>query len=398
MTFALSSEADLVGSTRSFKNLQGSYARFETDLNDPLSNAGAVRRPHLKLQPVPNESDECLNRFFTHHALGSSNFSEVPKEVSLVIDHKYDKGNIGVNRWKVMGAATEPVIYNLDDASLNHMRFTSPPLEADLEMTGIAAVELMMVFPHGDGDGADISDVGGAISSNENTHLDDKDPGIHEKLLSRSGSGSEGDKCAGTEGSKDVPVRSRYPVNTGDLIVLLECIEENGKAAYVSEALLRLRHRKNHAEGKETHTVATANAFPFEYMPVRTFIKADDLQASRRAFSAADSSSILGTKMDSNTKGSSPGFSPGLPADQRSMVANMETVVVEMLPMSFMFKRGQRIRVAIYGADTDCLTPQSEDPSMLSIFTGNMGNMEKERGKNKPMVHGFSKISIPCAN
>jgi predicted acyl esterase len=143
----------------------------------------------------------------------------------------------------------------------SQLRFTSSPLETDLEVTGIPTVEFW--------------------------------------------------------------VNATVPL--ADLFVSLQCVQENGISCYVTEGNLRLQHRHYHnGESGAEHPIYQPS---LDYLPMRTF-------------SQIDSSKDL---------------------------SKFQLAWMDLLPVSFLFKKGQRIRIAVYGADIKHFTPTATEPYNLCL-------------------------------
>lgn len=105
----------------------------------------------------------------------------------------------------------------------------------------------------------------------------------------------------------------------GSFFVYLEDINEWGEIAYVTEGLLRAIHRRS-----------SARQAPYrDVVPYQSFIKND--------------------------------ASPLIPG-------SVETLVIDLIPTSYLFKKGHRIRVALAGADKDHFVLTPESPPTVSYY------------------------------
>jgi len=116
---------------------------------------------------------------------------------------------------------------------------------------------------------------------------------------------------------------------SADLFVSLQCVQENGVSCYVTEGCLRLMHRYYHNGQKDADSVTPCDHLPLDYLPVRSFNKCDSTQD----------------------------------------VSKFQLAWVDMLPVSFLFRKGQRIRVAVYGADIVNFTPVAKESYKLNLRT-----------------------------
>lgn len=111
--------------------------------------------------------------------------------------------------------------------------------------------------------------------------------------------------------------------SNADVFVCLQCIDMNGRGSYVTEGFLRLKHRKVMTNQSDDDTISLV-------LPDRSF-KHDDL---------------LG-----------PPVTP-------------ELIWIPLLPTSFMFKRGQRIRLSVYGADIHNFASAALSPFDMNLWMG----------------------------
>jgi putative CocE/NonD family hydrolase len=118
------------------------------------------------------------------------------------------------------------------------------------------------------------------------------------------------------------PIITFYITSTatdGSFFVYLEDVDEQGKATYVTEGMLRAIHRQLSKQSPPYRTVA----------PYRTYRRAD----------------------------SAP-LVPGKIAE----------LTFDLQPISYLFKQGHSIRVAIAGADRDHFTTIPDDPATVSFY------------------------------
>ncbi len=109
----------------------------------------------------------------------------------------------------------------------------------------------------------------------------------------------------------------------GNFFVYLEDINEEGEIAYVTEGLLRAIHRSS-----------TVHSPPYrDVVPYQSF-----------------------TQKDSRT------LQPG----------SIETLVIDLIPTSYLFKKGHRIRVAISGADKDHFPLTPATPPTVTYYRNQM--------------------------
>ena len=104
----------------------------------------------------------------------------------------------------------------------------------------------------------------------------------------------------------------------GSFFVYLEDVDPRGRIVYVTEGMLRALHRK------------LSDAPPYR-TPV-----------PYHSFAMADAEPLV----------------PGEVAE----------LVFDLLPISYLFRRGHRIRVAVAGADRDHFEPVPEDPPLIHVF------------------------------
>jgi len=174
-------------------------------------------------------------------------------KVSLHVNIHRVRNNKGVDRYETMTKPFLPLRYNQDGPDIHHIRFTSPPLRADAEITGFPIAKLW-------------------ISSSK---------------------------------------------NDASLVVYLQIVDPSGRSYYISEGILRASSRKL-ADNGTSADVDTTMKYPG--MPLHSYLKAD------AAF-----------------------LEPSVP------------VLCEfpLMPISYMAKKGQRIRLSVSGGDPINYTPLS---------------------------------------
>lgn len=88
------------------------------------------------------------------------------------------------------------------------------------------------------------------------------------------------------------------------------------------------------------------------------------------------------------------------PLQQVQQVTHVEPVLLELLPTSFLFKKGQRIRVAIYGADIAHFSPASPVPFDLHVWAGNIPALavKSSTSAEGPKIHAFSRLMLPVVD
>ena len=131
-----------------------------------------------------------------------------------------------------------PVASDVDASCLNHLRFTSSVLAEDMEVTGICTVELQLQLQLASG--AASTAAAGPIGA-DSSHTHGGSPGHGHGPGHGPGHGyghgpGDGASLRGL-GHTDLD-------RNGDVYVSLQCVQENGSAAYVTEGCLRLKHRK----------------------------------------------------------------------------------------------------------------------------------------------------------
>ena len=184
------------------------------------------------------------------------------KVVTCDVNPKYDVGYVGSSRWTTTTDLLNPINCDMDSPLLAaQLRFTSAPLDTDLEVTGIPTIEFW--------------------------------------------------------------VSSTNP--QADLFVSLQCVQENGVSCYVTEGCLRLMHRYYHNGQKDSKCPIYQP--PLDYLPMRTFTQSDSCKD----------------------------------------LSKFQLAFVDLLPVSYGYKKGQRIRIAIYGADNVHFTPVAKEPYSLNI-------------------------------
>jgi putative CocE/NonD family hydrolase len=115
------------------------------------------------------------------------------------------------------------------------------------------------------------------------------------------------------------PVMTLYAASSADdgaFFVYLEDVAPDGSVTYVSEGVLRARHRK----------LATTPPPYRQVVPYRTFLRADARP-----------------------------LRPGQVAE----------LVIDLLPTSYLFRQGHKLRIALAGADADhfAMLPEGEPPT-----------------------------------
>ena len=191
-----------------------------------------------------------------------------------------------------------------------------------------------------------------------------------------------------------------------DIFVCLQCVHEDGSAAYVTEGCLRLMHRRcRNVEINEEQldkkcflkpskrvpadlaeqrmpgasisackastirdplldrreidantnninkvTSGTSYHLPLDYLPVRTFFEEDSLNDG-----SASELELELEREEERIKYEKAGGD------------DEEEIWFELQPVSFMFKKNQRIRLAVYGADYPHFSPATKEPYSLRI-------------------------------
>ena len=232
-----------------------------------------------------------------------------------------------------------PVASDVDASCLNHLRFTSSVLAEDMEVTGICTVELQLQLQLASG--AASTAAAGPIGA-DSSHTHGGSPGHGH------GPGHGPDHGYGHGPGDGASLRGLGHTDldrNGDVYVSLQCVQENGSAAYVTEGCLRLKHRKFELAANLLRRGLSASQaaleriphqLPAPYLPVRTYESCDVAGAGVTAAPV------------------------------------IESVLIEMLPTSFLFKKGQRVRLALYGADVGHFQAGRAEPFDLRLWTGLM--------------------------
>ena len=205
------------------------------------------RRPHLSLEP---DTLDMIER--------------EAQSIALAVDPISDEASYGSSRWAAVAKIFTPVTADYDHGSLNHLRFTSPPLDEDTEVTGTPTIAVWLSTEEVD----------------------------------------------------------------ADVFVSLQCLDISGKAIYVTEGCLKLKQRQCSNLACASQDIETSTGAPV--LPERTFLRKDMLETA---------------------------------------VSTPELVWFPLLPTSFLFRKGQTIRIAIYDADKSNFTPAAKKRYDLHVWT-----------------------------
>ena len=137
--------------------------------------------------------------------------------------------------------------------------------------------------------------------------------------------------------------------DAGDVFAMLQCVESTGEVAYVTEGSLRLKHRHffHDSQSREFDSCCEATDLAMAVTIPNT---------PKRSFRSEHAK--LGPL-------GSGGHSP-------------ELVWLTMQPVSFLFKRSQRIQLAIYGSDVTHFAPCADKTYDLKIWLGDQESSSHE--------------------
>lgn len=258
--------------------MQAEYWRISSSFPPPDTNtvSFSCSNRSMRADVKSLSRDYCRNKRLHLSLEACSTVDREPESVdemiSLTVNPGVDEGSYGPSRWAAVAKILTPVVADYDHHSLNHLRFTSLPLEEDMEVTGFPTVALW-------------------ISTDE---ID------------------------------------------ADLFVSLQCLDTSGKSIYVTEGCLKMKQRKcSNLAGAMPDVEAPMGA---PTLPERSFLRKDLLE---------------------------------------SALTSPELIWFPLVPTSFLFRKGQCIRIAIYGSDKSNFTSAATKTFNLNIWTKMRGSISR---------------------
>eukprot|EP01041_Mallomonas_annulata_P005293 gene5293-10586_t len=156
--------------------------------------------------------------------------------------------------------------------------------------------------------------------------------------------------------------------DAGDIFSTLQCIDTNGEAIYVTEGCLRLKHRHFFTEsdienGKDTDNICPS---PLHNNSSNLGDEGDKYEELYVDIPDVPRRSFRNDYLKLGPLGST------------STDSKPEIVWLTMQPTSFLFKKGQKIRISVYGADVNHFRSCADTDYDLKTWIGNSQSSQRE--------------------